>query len=102
MDTLKEIACSGLAALLGAGAEKAQCNYTQTTRDELNVELGELSLLRTTLDTTMELAAIKERKRGSTVLNCPDRTVLQQAAADLIEIAHASAPGRLRKGCKQA
>lgn len=92
MEKAKKIARDGLNALLKAGAEKAQCRFTQTTTDELNVDLGELSLLRTTFDTRVDLAAIKERKKGSTSLNRSDGAALQEAAAAVIGVAAASAP----------
>ncbi|NLA10763.1 MAG: TldD/PmbA family protein [Firmicutes bacterium] len=92
MEKPTEIAREGLAALLGAGAEKAQCRFTQTTTDELNVDLGECSLLRTTFDTHIDLAAIKDRRKGSTSLNRSGGPALQEAAAAVIGLAAASAP----------
>lgn len=51
-------------SLLEAGAEKAQCFLTEIERHELNVEIGELSLLRTMRSANIRLEAIRGGKRG--------------------------------------
>lgn len=53
-----------LDSLLEAGAEKAQCFITEIEKHELNVEIGELSLLRTTRSANIRLEAICGGKRG--------------------------------------
>ena len=45
MANLRQVAQYGLNALLKAGAGKAQCVVTFTDKHEMNVELGEFSLL---------------------------------------------------------
>jgi PmbA protein len=92
MENLKQIVRDGLDELLKAGADKARCSLTLTDKHELNVDLGEFSLLRTTFDTSVDLAAIKDAKKGSTAINRSDRPALRQAAADVLDIAAASAP----------
>ena len=53
MENPKQIVRDGLDELLKAGAGKAQCSLTLTDKHELNVDLGELSLLRTTFDLSL-------------------------------------------------
>lgn len=92
MEDPKQIAKYGLNALLKAGADKAQCSLTLTDKHEMNVELGEFTLLRTTFDTRVGLTAIKGNKKGSTSINKSDNNSLDTAAADVLAIADASAP----------
>ncbi len=92
MENSKQIAKYGLDALLKAGADKAECSVTLTDKHEMNVELGEFTLLRTTFDTRIRLTAIKDNKRGSTSINKSDKASLDKAAADVLAIAAASAP----------
>lgn len=92
MEDPKQIAKYGLNALLKAGADKAQCSLTLTDKHEMNVELGEFTLLRTTFDTRVGLTAIKGNKKGSTSINKSDNNSLDTAAADVLAITDASAP----------
>ncbi len=92
MENPKQVAKYGLNALLKAGADKAQCSLTLTDKHEMNVELGEFTLLRTTFDTRVGLTAIKGNKKGSTSINKSDNESLDKAAAGVLAIADASAP----------
>ncbi|HHT85929.1 MAG: TldD/PmbA family protein [Bacillota bacterium] len=92
MANLRQVAQYGLNALLKAGAGKAQCVVTFTDKHEMNVELGEFSLLRTTFDTNIRLTAIKDNRRGSTSINKSDNESIDKAASDVLAIAAASAP----------
>lgn len=94
MANLRQVAQYGLNALLKAGAGKAQCVVTFTDKHEMNVELGEFSLLRTTFDTNIRLTAIKDNRRGSTSINKSDNESIDKAASDVLAIAAASAPTR--------
>lgn len=92
MVNVREVAGYGLNALLKAGADKAQCVVTFTEKNEMNVELGEFSLLRTTFNTSIGLTAIKDNRRGSTTINKPDTGSIDRAADEVLAIAAASAP----------
>ena len=92
MENPRQVAKYGLDALLKAGADKAQCSLTLTDKHEMNVELGEFTLLRTTFDTRIGLTAIKGNRRGSTSINKSDNHALDNAATDVVAIAGASAP----------
>lgn len=92
MQDPKLLAQYGLDALLKAGADKAECSLTLTDKHELNVELGEVTLLRTTFDTQIGVTAIRAGRKGSTSINKSDRDSLDRAAANVLDIASASAP----------
>jgi len=92
MQDPRQVAQYGLNALLKAGADKAQCTLTLTDKHELNVDLGEFTLVRTTFDTEVGVTAIKDGKKGSTSINKSDSNSLDRAAADVLDIAAASSP----------
>ena len=92
MEDPKQIAQYGLDALLEADADKAECSLTLSDRHELNVELGEFTLMRTTFDTQIGVTAIKNGRKGSTSINKSDNDSLDRAAADALDIAAASTP----------
>jgi PmbA protein len=88
----REAAKRGLDALIVAGADKAQCNLTLSDKHEMNVDSGELSLLRTTFDARLGLTAIKGGRKGQTTVNKSDAASIERAAAEVVGIAAASAP----------
>lgn len=88
----RETARKGLEALLSAGADKAQCRLTISDKHEMNVESGEINLLRTTFDTRFSFTAIKDRRKGQTAINKTDSQAIQGAMADVMAIASAAAP----------
>lgn len=92
MQDPKQVAQYGLNALLRAGADKAECSLTLTDKHELNVDLGEFTLMRTTFDTQVGVTAIRDGKKGSTSINKSDSNSLDKAAADVLDIAAASSP----------
>ena len=50
-----ETAKHALDRLMKNGADKAQCEITNWEQNELNAETGDLSLLRTTFNTEVDL-----------------------------------------------
>ncbi len=92
MKDMKHVALQGLLALLEAGADKAQVSVSFTDKHEMNVDQGELSLLRTTFDTWCGLTAIKGGRKGSTVTNKSDTASLENAAREAVNIAVSSQP----------
>lgn len=91
MADARSIARNGLDSLLSAGAHKAQCRAILAARHEMNLELGEITLLRTTFDTSVRLTAIRDYKKGSSSINKSDAASIQQAAHEVLAIADASA-----------
>lgn len=86
----KAIAQSGLEALVKDGAEKAQVIFVTSKKQELNVESGEISLLRTTFNTDMRMTAIKDQQRGIINLNKIGKSEIKKAAKTALNLAEAS------------
>jgi PmbA protein len=79
-----------IAALLAAGADKAQAGLAGSTKTELDAEAGELRLLRTVMDARLSLAAIVDGRMGGVTVNGADPEAVERAAARAVEIARAS------------
>lgn len=88
----KDIAKLGLARLLEAGAEKAQCSVSQSEKHEMNVDAAEFSLLRTTYDTNVAMMAIKDGRKGTSVGNKTDEQDLSAMSGEVLQMADASQP----------
>lgn len=86
----ESVARHAVEALLGAGADHAQCRYSETDKHELNAELNEPSLLRSTFDRGLELTAILEGKKASLRVNETTEAAIARAASSLVELARAS------------
>ena len=79
-------------ALLKAGVQKTQCRLDDTTRQELNAESGEISLLRTTTELTLTLTGIIDDKKGSVSINKTDTASIDSAVESVLEQAESSEP----------
>ncbi len=86
----RDLAKNGLEALQKAGAEKAQCRVTLTQKHEMNVEVGEFSLLRTTLDTQVNMTAITGGRKGMGRVNKSSDDALLDAAEKAVATARSS------------
>ena len=86
------LAKTALASLLEAGAEKAQSLASFASKYEMNVENGELSLIRTTDDVSLSLTALRENRKGASSVNRTDAASVKTAACEALEFAGASAP----------
>jgi PmbA protein len=87
-----EVAALGLKALKSAGLEKAECTIRHTRRDELNLDSGEISLLRTTDDVSLTLTGIAGNREASITLNKTDGDSINEAALKTLEMAESSEP----------
>ena len=90
--TRNEIAHYSLEELKKAGADKASCLVACGKEDELNVEAGKFSLLRTLFDDKLTIKAIKNNRVGMIKTNKLDRASVDQAVADCIELASSALP----------
>ncbi|MDF2673554.1 MAG: TldD [Clostridiales bacterium] len=81
-----ELANYCINSLKEAGIDKAEFYLEKSKRYELNVVGEELSLLRTTFDTNVNITAIKEGKKGVISLNKTDENALQDALKSVIDI----------------
>lgn len=85
-----EIAQYVLEALKRAGADSAQCVVYSGKTDELNVDGGKFSLLRSTFDASISMKAIKGSKRGSIGINQTTKEAINKAAQECIAAAESS------------
>lgn len=92
MQEAQRTARYGMDALLKTGADKAQCTLTLTEKHEVNVDSGEFSLIRTTFDTSVDLTAVKDGRKGTETANKLDRGSLDEAASEALDTAEASQP----------
>jgi PmbA protein len=86
----KEIGSYLLKALIAAGADKADCNVYSTRVDELNIDNGNINLLRSIFTTNISMKAIKDHKCGSISINSSDKEALDKAVADCMEATEAA------------
>lgn len=86
----KEAGSYILTSLTAAGADKADCNISCIRMDELNIENGNINLLRTIFNTSITMKAIKDRKSGIVRVNSSDKDTLDKAVSDCMEAAEVS------------
>ena len=82
-DTLK--LCSDY--LRNAGADKFQCLLTERKHHEMNLEYTEMSLIRTNVDTTLNITVIKDNRKGDISLNRLDDDSIREAVQTAVELA---------------
>ena len=87
MEKLFTAAKAALNALTDLGADKASVRAASGETVELNALGGEFTLMRTLLDRSLSLTAIKGGKRGTAKLNRLDGDAIRQAAADCLAVA---------------
>ncbi|MBR5428745.1 MAG: TldD/PmbA family protein [Clostridia bacterium] len=90
MKDLKEIASYVLEALKKAGADDAQCTVAHGKAKELNIDGGEISLMRTVIDNSISMKAIRDGKKGTASINQFDEESIDAAARECIEAADAA------------
>ncbi len=74
-----------------AGADKSQVVLNRTKKYELNLEAGEITLLRTTYNTDLSLTVIDHGKKGSITINKADNESIDEAIKNAIELSKTSA-----------
>lgn len=92
MKSNREIAAYALDALLKAGADQAQCIVTTGKADEINVDGGEFSLMRTLFNNAIVLKALKDNKKGIITSNKLDKESIDNAVRDCLAAAQSSMP----------
>jgi len=88
----KDIISYCLDAIKKAGAEKAACSLNMSEKKELNVEIGEMSLFRTTFNTSLGISVIKDQKKGTTSINKIDKESIDSAIELVMNMAEGSKP----------
>ena len=87
MEKLLAAARAALDALTALGAEKAGANVQDTETVELNALGGEFTLMRTLLDRSLTLTAIKDGRKGTARVNRLDPEAIRRAAEDCMAVA---------------
>ncbi len=88
---LKEIAAYTLSCLKKYGADDAQCKVRFSDVDEINVDAGEFSLMRSTFDSSVTMKVIKDSKKGVIAINKTDKESIDAAAKECVANAEVSA-----------
>lgn len=88
---LKEIAQYTLSCLKKHGADDAQCKVRHVLSDEINVDAGEFSLMRSTFDNGITMKVIKDNKKGVIAINKLNKEAIDEAAKECVENAKVSA-----------
>ena len=88
----KDAACYALEQLKKAGADDAAVLVSGGKLDELNIDGGEFSLMRSGFKTGLSLKAIKEQRTGRISTNSCEREAIDRAVADCMAAALAAQP----------
>ena len=81
-----------LEQLQKAGAQKAYTDLTTSAKYEMNVESGELTLIRSTDDISLHLCAMKNGQKGTTLLNRTEESAIAAAIQETLELVAAAQP----------
>ncbi len=73
-----------------AGADKSQAVLNRTKKYELNIEAGEITLLRTTYNTGLSLTVIDNAKKGSITINKSDIESIDEGIKNALELSKSS------------
>ena len=73
-------------SLTESGIEKASSTLLLTRKTELNVESGNISLMRTTDDVSLGMMGIRDQKQGSTSINKTDEDSVTDAVKELCNL----------------
>jgi len=66
--------------------EKCQCRVTKSKKYELNLDNGEISLLRTTIDNSYQVIVIDNNKKGSITINKTDEKSVDDSLKSVVEM----------------
>ena len=75
-----------------AGFEKTQCSLSSDYKQELNVENGQVTLLRSGSDQELYLSGIVDRKKASLSINDLSQGSIDQSVEELLLMAQGSEP----------
>jgi len=87
---LTEAAEYALEELKKAGATGAEISISKNAVDELNADAGEFSLMRTTLGSSLSIAALLGTKKGAAAANRYDKITITETAAAAVAAARES------------
>ena len=92
MMNLKDAAGYALEQLQKAGADEAAVMVTDGKIDELNIDGGEFSLMRSGFKSGLSLKALKEQKAGNVHINSCEKADIDAAVADCMAAVLAAQP----------
>ena len=92
MKSTREIAEYTLDALKKAGAHQAQCIVSSGKADELNIDGGEFSLMRTLFNSSVSMKVLKDGKKGTISVNKLDKESIDEAVRLCVASADSSVP----------
>ena len=72
------------------GANKVSCALSNSEKKELNIEHGEMSLFRTTFNSSLFIQAFINGRKGSTSINKTDKSSIDKAILQVIELSKSS------------
>ncbi|MCM1988755.1 TldD/PmbA family protein [Oceanirhabdus seepicola] len=88
----REITNYCLQAITNKGIDKGECVYTASDKYEFNINHGEISLLRTTMDSSLNIKVINDKKVGSISINKTNKEAIDEAIANAIDLSNSSQP----------
>ncbi|MEA2105017.1 MAG: metallopeptidase TldD-related protein [Candidatus Cloacimonadota bacterium] len=88
----KKIVKYCIESMQNTGADKSQCYLIQKEKNELNVERGEITPFRTNFETSIQLTAIMDGKKGTLTINKEDKKSIDVAVEKVLAIATISEP----------
>ncbi|HUT85240.1 MAG TPA: hypothetical protein VMW66_00215, partial [Elusimicrobiales bacterium] len=88
----REYAKLALHSLEKAGAQKSVVSFVRQKKQEMNVDMGSLALMRTSFDVVLQMAVIKDNKRAGIVLNQISKDSIEKAAQEVMESAEYAEP----------
>ncbi len=90
--TERQILSYALERLKTKGISTASCRLSKSTKYEMNVEAGKMTLIRTVFNNNFSLHVIKDHRNGNYNVNKLDRETINQAIDNVIEITESSEP----------
>jgi len=88
----KDILEYTLEQLKAKGVDKVQCMISNSEKKELNIDAGEMSLFRTTFNTSLGVTVYKDGKKGSTSINKTDKNSIDDIIGEVLTLAESSQP----------
>ncbi len=79
-------------AMMKAGADKAECFFSFVEKQEINVEVGEITLIRTNFERNLLMRAIKDQRKSSIRINKTEPEAIDKAVESLMQSVESSAP----------
>ena len=89
---LEQVLAHAIRGLKDTGAEQYACEVSEVEKREFNVDGGQLSLLRTTFDRSLDLTLIHQERRGKVSINDFSLEAIDRAVQDCLDAAGSAQP----------